>query len=245
MPFATNQGVRIHYQTVGSGRALVLHHGTFGSGADWADLGYVEALKDHQLILLDARGHGESDKPHDPAAYDLNFRALDVLAVLNDLSIGKADYYGYSLGGWIGFELAKLAPDRFNSFIFGGAHPYAEDMQAFRNLMRPAQFAAVMDQIFGDRLPAMRSRFLANDLDALQALTQDRESNADALPSMTMPCLLYVGELDPRLAKVRECVSALPKPMFFTLPECDHTTALVRSDLVIPHINACLSKVSP
>ena len=65
MPFADNQGARIHYQTVGSGPALVLHHGTLGSGADWADLGYVEALKeDHQLVLGLARGHGESDKPH-------------------------------------------------------------------------------------------------------------------------------------------------------------------------------------
>jgi pimeloyl-ACP methyl ester carboxylesterase len=118
VPFADNQGARIHYQTVGSGPALVLHHGTLGSGADWVDLGYVDALKEnHQLILLDSRGHGESDKPHDPAAYDLGLRALDVLAVLDDLSIRKSDYFGYSMGGWIGFEVAKLAPNRFNSFI--------------------------------------------------------------------------------------------------------------------------------
>jgi pimeloyl-ACP methyl ester carboxylesterase len=69
MPFADNQGVRIHCQTVGNGPALVLHHGTLGSGADWANLGYADAMKeDHRLILLDSRGHGESDKPHDPAA---------------------------------------------------------------------------------------------------------------------------------------------------------------------------------
>jgi hypothetical protein len=46
-----------------------------------------------------------------------------------------------------------------------------------------------------------------------------------------------------RLAKVKECASALPSPTFFTLPECDHITALVRSDLVIPQIKAFLSKV--
>jgi len=168
-----------------------------------------------------------------------------VLAVLDDLSIRKSDYFGYSLGGWIGFELAKLAPNRFNSFIFGGAHPYAENLQALRDLMprNPGEFATVMNQLFGGRLAAMNSRFLTNDLDALQALTHDREFNADVLPSMTMPCLLFAGELDPRLAKVKECASALPSPTFFTLPECDHITALVRSDLVIPHIKAFLSKV--
>jgi pimeloyl-ACP methyl ester carboxylesterase len=62
---------------------------------------------------------------------------------------------------------------------------------------------------------------------------------------MTMPCLLFAGELDPRLAKVKECVSELPSAKCFTLPECDHFDALVRSDLVIPHIKAFLSKVGP
>jgi pimeloyl-ACP methyl ester carboxylesterase len=71
MAFATNSGVRIHYEIEGSGQPLVLHHGSFASGADWGDLGYVDALKrEHLLILMDARGHGASDKPHDPAAYD-------------------------------------------------------------------------------------------------------------------------------------------------------------------------------
>ena len=67
---------------------------------------------DRQLILLDARGHGASDKPHDPAAYDLRLRVGDVTAVLDDLEIRRADYFGYSMGGWIGFGLAKHAPVR-------------------------------------------------------------------------------------------------------------------------------------
>jgi pimeloyl-ACP methyl ester carboxylesterase len=158
----TNRGVRIHYETIGNGPALVMHHGTFGSGADWIDLGYVDALKaDHQVILPDSWGHGQSDKPHDPTAYDLALRTSDVLAVLDELGIQKADYFGYSLGGWIGFDLAKHAPDRFRSFIFGAAHPYAESMQPFRDLMprdRDA-FAAMVDQVIRNRLtPAMRTR---------------------------------------------------------------------------------------
>ena len=247
MPVANNQGVRIHYETVGRGPALVLHHGTFGSGASWVDFGYVDALKeDHQLILLDARGHGESDKPHDSAAYDVAHRTSDVEAVLDDLSIRKADYFGYSLGGWTEFWLAKYAPHRFSSFIIGAAHPYAENMQPFRDLMprNTDAFATMVDQIFGSRLtPVSRSRLLANDLDALRALTQDRVSNADVLPTMTMPCLLFVGELDQRFAAVKKCASELPTVTFFTLPECDHIDTLVRNDLVIPHIKAFLSKV--
>ena len=247
MPFATNLGVRIHYETIGNGPALVMHHGTFGSGASWIDLGYVDALKaDHQVILPDFRGHGQSDKPHDPTAYDLALRASDVVAVLDKLGIRKADYFGYSLGGWIGSGLAKHAPDRFRSFIFGGSHPYAENMQPFRDLMPRNQeaFAAMVDQVFGSGLtPAMRTRLLANDLDALRALTQDRNSNAEVLPSMTMSCLLFAGELDPRFAQVRQCASNLPNATFFGLPGCDHMAAATRSDLVMPHLKAFLSKV--
>jgi pimeloyl-ACP methyl ester carboxylesterase len=89
----------------------------------------------------------------------------------------------------------------------------------------------------------MRTRLLANDLEALRALTQDRESNADVLPSMTMPCLLFVGELDPRLAQVQQCASDLPNVTFFSLPECDHIGTSARSELVIPHLKAFLAKV--
>jgi pimeloyl-ACP methyl ester carboxylesterase len=246
MPFVINQGVRIHYESIGNGPALVMHHGTFGSGADWIDLGYVDALKaDHQVILLDSRGHGQSDKPHDPKAYDLALRAFDVLAVLDELGVQKVDYFGYSLGGWIGFRLAKRALERFGSFIFVGSHPYAENMQPFRDLMprdRDA-FSVMVDQVFGSHLTsAMRTRLLANDLDALRTLTQDRESNADVLASMIMPCLLIVGELDPRLVQVRQCASDLPNATFFSLPECDHIASAYRSELVIPHLKAFFSK---
>jgi pimeloyl-ACP methyl ester carboxylesterase len=77
----------------------------------------------------------------------------------------------------------------------------------------------------------------------LRALTQDRESNADVLPSLTMPCLLFAGELDPRFAKVQQLASDLPNVTFLRLVAHDHIDAAVRSELVIPHLKAFLSKV--
>src|SRR6266404_7521776 len=65
MPYADNGNVRIHYQVEGEGPALVLQHGFTESVVDWYEAGYVEALRpDYRLILIDARGHGVSDKPH-------------------------------------------------------------------------------------------------------------------------------------------------------------------------------------
>jgi pimeloyl-ACP methyl ester carboxylesterase len=248
MPFAQNRGVRIHYETAGTGPALVLHHGTMGSGPDWVDLGYIEALKGrHKLILIDARGHGHSDKPHDPAAYDLRLRAADVVAVLDDLRVKRADFLGYSMGGWIGFGLAKHFPDRFNSFILGGAHPYAENTQAIRDRMPedPAAFAAGLEKTYGTLLtPARRARLLANDLVALRALTRDRDDIADVLPTMTMPSLVFCGELDPRLAQARQAASEMPNASFLGLPGCDHVGTTRRTDIIIPRISAFLHDVS-
>ena len=64
--------------------ALVLQHGFSESVVDWYEAGYVDALRsDYRLILIDARGHGASDKPHDPGAYELERRVADVVAVLD------------------------------------------------------------------------------------------------------------------------------------------------------------------
>ena len=70
MPYVSNQGVRIYYEIEGSGPPIVLAHGISGSLEDWREVGWVESLRDrYRLILVDARGHGRSDKPHDPGAY--------------------------------------------------------------------------------------------------------------------------------------------------------------------------------
>jgi pimeloyl-ACP methyl ester carboxylesterase len=95
MPYANHKGVRIHYEVDGTGPPLVLEHGLGTSLELWRLTGFAEPLKsDYQLILVDPRGHGASDKPHDPEAYRMAFRVADVVAVLDDLQIGKAHYCG-------------------------------------------------------------------------------------------------------------------------------------------------------
>ena len=162
-----------------------------------------------------------------------------MIAVLDALEIDRADYFGYSMGGWIGFGIGKYAPQRCRSLILGGAHPYYENMPPVPQ--EPAAFAAMIDKFFGPYLtPEFRARILTNDLKALLALARDRDSLADTLPTMSMPCLLFVGEGDPRFARVQECCSALSNVTFFSLPGCDHVAGFVRSDLVLPHVIAFL-----
>ena len=129
MPYTTNEGVQIYYEVEGSDPPLVLHIGFRGSLDDWRreDTRYTETLRDtYQLILLDPRGQGRSDKPHDPDAYTGAARAGGVLAVLDDLDVARAHFWGYSMGGSAGFTLVARVPDRLLSLIAGGANPYWE-----------------------------------------------------------------------------------------------------------------------
>jgi pimeloyl-ACP methyl ester carboxylesterase len=51
----------------GNGPPIVLGHGVTDSSDVFYERGYVAALKPkYRLVLVDARGHGQSDKPHDP-----------------------------------------------------------------------------------------------------------------------------------------------------------------------------------
>ena len=248
MPYADNNGIRIHYKVEGSGSPVVLQHGSASSMQAWYQNGYVEPLKsDYQLILLDARGHGDSDKPHDSASYALPLRVSDIVAVLDELGIEKAHYYGYSMGGWIGFGMAKHASDRVRSFIIGGAHPYADSAEAFHGVdgTDPDAFIAAMEKFAGQRAtPEARERILGCDIQALAAAMHDRNSLEDVVLTMTMPCLFFVGEDDPRFPKVRECVKPMPNATFVSLPDQNHSQANMQSDLVLPHVTKFLRENS-
>lgn len=83
---------------------------------DWHALGYIEQLEKYfQLILIDSRGHGDSDKPYDLKYYQLQLIASDTIAVLDTLKIGKAHCFGYSMGGRNAFALMQYYADYFMS----------------------------------------------------------------------------------------------------------------------------------
>ena len=228
----------------------MLQHGFTDSLETWYELGYVEALKpQHRLILIDARGHGASDKPHESDAYDRERNVADITAVLDDLEIPRARYFGYSMGARIGFAIARYAPDRFDSLILGGGSPYPMS-QAGPDRMLEAlkQGAEAIPAIWGIAEPKeLIARLIKNDAEALIACrTNALQSHgfSEILPSMTMPCLLFAGEADPVCEENRRCIRSMPNVTFFSLPGLGHVEALSRSDLVLPHAREFLATVS-
>ena len=239
MPYADNNGVRIYYQVEGKGPPLVLQHGYTDSLKTWYELGYVDALKrEHQLILVDARGHGGSDKPHDTAAYAKELQATDIVAVLRGLDISRADYFGYSMGGRIGFAMTQYAPERVCSLILGGAAGDGRSRVGDRFLVAlRAGGAEAIPAVWVAPLPSeLKIRLLANDIEALAACRVDSLGFADVLPTMTMPCLIYAGAADPIYPVAEATVAEMPNVAFFTLPGLGHAEAFLRSDLVLPRV---------
>jgi len=122
MPRVVNKGVSINYRVEGSGPPIVFGHGLTSSSDVWYERGFVAALKPkYRLVLIDTRGHGQSDKPHDPQSYTTEKCASDIVAVLDDLGMKTATYWGYSQGGQYGYALAQHALDRVACFVIGGA----------------------------------------------------------------------------------------------------------------------------
>lgn len=121
MPYFDNDGIKIYYEIEGEGPPVVLIHGSgLNLENSWKPINWVETLKDnYRLILLDCRGHGKSDKPHDDSYYGQKMND-DVIKLMDHLSIEKANFFGYSMGAYIIFRLLSKKSEIFISAILGG-----------------------------------------------------------------------------------------------------------------------------
>ena len=123
-----SNGVKIRYVTEGAGEAVVLIHGWMADSGMWGRDSSGNTRLDtknadgFQLIALDCRGHGQSDKPHDPAEYGQKM-AADVVRLLDHLKIDKAHLLGYSSGAFIAGWVAAHHPGRVLSVVYAAQAP--------------------------------------------------------------------------------------------------------------------------
>jgi pimeloyl-ACP methyl ester carboxylesterase len=255
MPYAVNNGIRIHYETEGSGPPLLLHIGGIGGALeDWHDAGYVAALRDdYQLILIDPRGQGKSDKPHDAASYVRSERIGDVCAVLDAVGVERTNFWGYSSGGHVGYGMGVYASDRLRSLILGGASalPYppapVEEFPLYR-LVQLGMEGMVAELERDDPAYWMsegeRARWLAADAKAISAALRGwfpESLSAEELSTVQVPTCVYCGTNDNPEPKQR-AAQAMPRATFVALEGLDHAAAINRSAAILPHITAFLGR---
>lgn len=245
MAIAHSNGLRIFYCVDGDGPAVLLHHGFSDSLATWSEQGWVERLASRfRVVRLDARGHGQSSKPHEPRAYAMAERVGDCLAVLDAARIEQAAYVGYSLGGRVGFELAAASPDRITAAVLGGAHPFAQSMTLLRHTVASGldQWIDALSAAQGGGLPAAtRQRMLENDTDALAAsVARDRPDRSELLAGWSLPTLLFAGARDPLLADIRRVAGGVESARLHEVPGRDHLDLGLNLKAVLDLVEAFL-----
>ncbi|MCG3220880.1 MAG: alpha/beta fold hydrolase, partial [Candidatus Heimdallarchaeota archaeon] len=222
---------------------------------EWYRPSYVDALKqDYQLILIDLRGHGLSDKPHNAESYSLKIIASDVIAVLDDLKIDKAHFWGYSMGGNVGLGLIRFYVDRFLSFIIGGMTPQAGDKLMEDNVSgflkklqggAEAFFSGFRDSGM-EITKEIEEIFTSYDFEALAAFWGGDifYDSVESLQQLEVPCLLYVGEEDEwgHYPRAKETAKIIPNIEVVSFRNQGHGVH-EQKELVLPEILKFLDNI--
>jgi pimeloyl-ACP methyl ester carboxylesterase len=250
--FLNSNGVRIRYvdQGKGTGAPIVLIHG-FASSVEggWVDTGVLSSLAaNHRVVAADLRGHGKSDKPHDPTAYGIDL-VDDVVRLLDTLNIPRAHIVGYSLGAVIAAKLLATHPERCVTVTLGGSSgrrhwTEADERSAqngaaalesdvpYRGLivgLAPTDQAPPSEEFIRARSKEIAAR---NDPLAQAALTRAGGgmvvSDAQMIAAR-VPTLAIIGSADPGLPGVNELKSVWPALNVVILDGAVHGTPDPRS----------------
>jgi pimeloyl-ACP methyl ester carboxylesterase len=246
-----SNGVKIHYVVEGQGEPVLLIHGfTSSIEGQWGTPGIIKALaKDYRVIALDNRGHGKSDKPHDPKQYGTEM-VEDAVRLLDHLKIDKAHVVGYSMGGMIACKLLATHPDRLLSATLGGSG-------GIREGATPRRYEVLADSLeqgkgFGPLIEALtppgtpkpteeqvqqinRRLEANNDTKALAAVVRGMKGLAvadDQLKANRVPTLALIGEIDPLKKGVDDIKDRLANLKVVVIDGADHITAFNRPEFV-------------
>lgn len=199
---------------------VVLVHG-FATSADrtWRDNGWIDLLTDvgREVIAVDLLGHGEAEKPHDPAAYE----RLEAL-VAERLPDEPVDAIGFSLGSRVLLTIAADRPERFHRIVVTGV-----GANLFRDDPRDLITSAIRGEGDADNPVAQYFAGLArqpgNDSEALLACMQSPRPRLDdgRLAKVTCPVLVIIGDRD-FAGPGDPLVEALPDAKLLLLPGVDH-----------------------
>jgi pimeloyl-ACP methyl ester carboxylesterase len=198
----------------------VLQHGFVAdANANWVATGVVDALMaaGHSVIAPDARGHGGSEKPHDPDRYGEQRMARDLAILLDTIGTQQVDLVGYSMGAIVALILAskdkrirRLAIGGVGSGVIecGGVDRRAVSNESIIEALSTDDPASI------DSSEARAFRMLADALKAdRQALTAQAQSiyrGRIALEQITIPTLILAGEQDPLAVRPQTLAKAIP-----------------------------------
>jgi pimeloyl-ACP methyl ester carboxylesterase len=221
--FTSWDGTRIAYQEWGEQSELppvVLHHGFVADAqANWVATGVVDALTaaGRAVIAADARGHGRSEKPHDPDRYGEQRMARDLATLLDTTGARQVDLVGYSMGAIVALILASK-DTRVRRLVIGGVGSGVIECGGVDR--RAVSNESIIEALGADdpaSIDSPEARAFRTLADALQADRQALVAQARsiyrgriALEQITAPTLLLAGETDPLAVRPETLVKAIP-----------------------------------
>ncbi len=233
MPTFKHGDVEIAFLDEGEGDPIVLVHG-FASTKEvnWVQPGWVSTLTraGRRAIALDDRGHGQSSKLYDPAAYHTTVMAEDVRALLDHLSIARADVMGYSMGARITSFLALKHPERVRAAILGGLGVKLVEGVGLPESIAVALEAPSLEDVtdpqgrmfraFADQTKSDRRALAACIRGTRQVLSRDEVGRIKA------PMLIAVGGKDDIAGSPHELAALIPGARALDIPGRDHMLAV-------------------
>ncbi len=233
MPTFKNGAVEIAYLDEGEGDPIVLVHG-FASTKEvnWVMPGWTAALRrdGRRVIALDNRGHGQSAKLYEPAAYHTDLMAGDVAALIEHLGLPRADLMGYSLGSRICGVLAARRPELVRSAILGGAGIRLIESAGLSDEIAQSLEAPSLDEVtdpMGKRFRAFAEQ-TRSDLKALAACLRGsrQKLRVEEVRSIRAPVLVVVGTKDDITGSPHELAALMPNARALDIPDRDHMLAV-------------------
>lgn len=219
----TDDGLAIAYRSWGDdrpGRPVVLHHGFAADGLiNWVWPGIVDGLlaAGHRVIAVDARGHGASDKPHDPARYGEARMAADVDRLLEHLGLEEISLVGYSMGAIVSLIVAATNP-AVRRLVVGGIGAGVVELGGVdRRVIEPSALADALEADDPATIPSGEARNFRRFADstgadrlALAAQARSVHRRAIATGDITAPTLVVAGADDPLAAHPERLAAAIP-----------------------------------
>lgn len=233
MPRFAHDDVEIAFLDEGEGEPIVLIHG-FASNKEvnWVYPGWVTTLRraGRRVIALDNRGHGESSKLYDPAAYHSAIMAEDARALLDHLGLGRADVMGYSMGARNTAFLAVEHPECVRSAVFGGLGvgliEGVGDPERIARALEAPSLAEVSDPT-GHMFRAFAEK-TRSDLRSLAACIRGARQTLSPgdVSRIDVPVLVAVGSIDTVAGSPDALAALIPDAQALVIPGRDHMLAV-------------------